>query len=169
MKYTAKPRLSFREALKSAFSDLGGFERKRVRRSEYWWCMLAGALYVGAFALIRYILEDLFHLNLSYLLIDLIFVAVSIVPIGLWVMENYGRLHDTGRRDSWLAGIFLPLAAAVVVYMAAWPSPLARWAVWGLLAVAAVFSVVCIVFCLQDSDKGENDYGPSPKYTPEEE
>ena len=56
------------------------------------------------------------------------------------------RLHDTGRSGKWLLillACIIPLVGSIVVL---------------------VFAIVLIVWNVQDSDRGENQYGPSPKY-----
>jgi len=173
--YVARRRLTFCEALKAAFTGWGGPKNpRRVRRSEYWQCMLAIVIYYAIFFALRYLLEDVMGWNVSGWLGVIIFTLFSVIPVGLWVMENYGRLHDTNHRDTWLQGFIAPLLLGTIALpfmskpIGTIQSPsdgILIGASGVLFLIAAVFAVICFVFCLKDSDKGENDYGPSPKYT----
>lgn len=59
--------------------------------------------------------------------------TLAILIPGLAV--GFRRLHDTGRSAWWLLIVFVPLVGAIVL----------------------------LVFTLQDSEAGENQYGPNPK------
>lgn len=174
-RYEAKPRLSFKEALQSALKTQSSSSRRRVRRSEYWWCMLAIAIYYALLALTIWLLEDCLGMNITGWVARIVFTIFSCIPVGLWVMENYGRLHDTNHRDSWLMGVIVPILLALFGHVLSKINinslPASMDGIWiviatfALLGMAFCFGIVCIYFCLQDSDKGENNYGYSPKYT----
>jgi len=168
MNYKAKPRLTFSEALKCAYKKGFDDNRHRVRRSEYWWNMLALLIYLLVFAAIYFLVEDVLKWRVLGRVWNVIFGIFSIIPCGIWVMESYGRLHDTNHRDTWLHGFFLPCVVMLiynVMSVGSGYSATQNTIVYSLLgAVAAIFGVICLVFCLKDSDKGENDYGASPKY-----
>ncbi|MBQ7421374.1 MAG: DUF805 domain-containing protein [Prevotella sp.] len=173
MEYKARPKLTFREALQKAFTEPISYNRRRrVRRSEYWWCMLACAIYTAFFAGLRFLIEDVFGINTSGWFGVVVFTLLSIPPIGMFLMETYGRLHDTNRRDTWLMGILIPILFIILSFMLVYTHHPMLGAIGATViilrifptAIALVFSAICLVFCLKDSDKDENDYGPSPKY-----
>ena len=148
--YGYRPQMEFGESIKVCFNKFAEFTG-RARRSEYWWfylfAQLVGSVTCGIGSLVC-------------------FIPMMAVTVR--------RLHDTGRSGWWyflpliimLVGmcIFIPLVIAgdinkndlmtgtgAVIYLVS------------LLAVLAI-SIVLLVFCCQDSHRGENKYGPSPKY-----
>ena len=148
--YGYRPQMEFGESIKVCFNKFADFTG-RARRSEYWWfylfAQLVGSVTCGIGSLVC-------------------FIPMMAVTVR--------RLHDTGRSGWWyflpliimLVGmcIFIPLVIAgdinkndlmtgtgAVIYLVS------------LLAVLAI-SIVLLVFCCQDSHRGENKYGPSPKY-----
>ncbi len=168
------PSLTFGQALKRALVNLNNNHR-RVRRSEYWWCTLACVIYLAVFFGLRILLEDCLKINLSHVWGSWIQGLLIIPPIGLWATESCGRLHDINRRDTWFGGMVYPLALIIIVALG-WVFATQQdirtvtenayvWAAICLLAnVSLVLTVVCLVFFMKDSDKAQNDYGPSPKY-----
>ena len=93
------------------------------------------------------------------------------------------RLHDTGRSGKWLLCCILAEAAykslSKVIIGSAVVESMGRlelikhvfshWTVGNgvvllLGVIYVVLDVAILVFVLQDRDKGENKYGPSPKY-----
>lgn len=171
MEYKTIPPLTFRQALRKALTDCTRYGHRRVRRSEYWWCMLAIALYYGILFGLSALFEDIVGLDLTSGPATIVLTILCAIPVGLWVMENYGRLHDTNHRDTWLMGILIPVfilifgCALSQISMGHYPILLCDAVVIvPLLAIAAAFTAICLIFCLRDSDRGENDYGPSPKY-----
>ncbi len=148
--YGYRPQMEFGESIKVCFNKFADFTG-RARRSEYWWfylfAQLVGSVTCGIGSLVC-------------------FIPMMAVTVR--------RLHDTGRSGWWyflpliimLVGmcIFIPLVIAgdinkndlmtgtgAVIYLVS------------LLAVLAI-SIMLLVFCCQDSHRGENKYGPSPKY-----
>ena len=148
--YGYRPQMEFGESIKVCFNKFADFTG-RARRSEYWWfylfAQLVGSVTCGIGSLVC-------------------FIPMMAVTVR--------RLHDTGRSGWWyflplivmLVGmcIFIPLVIAgdynkndlmtgtgAVIYLVS------------LLVVLAI-SIVLLVFCCQDSHRGENKYGPSPKY-----
>lgn len=174
IKYTKLPTLSFGQALRQALVNWGNNHR-RVRRSEYWWCTLACAVYLVLFFLGRILLEDHFQVNLSQAWLSWLQGILIIPPVGLWAIESCGRLHDVNRRDTWFGGMIYPLLLILIV-ASVWAAATHHritditeniyiWTAVVLLAnISLVFFVCCLTFFLKDSDKEKNDYGPSPKY-----
>ena len=171
MDYQATSPLSLAQALRRALTKSSRGGRRRVRRSEYWWCMLAIAIYYALLGALYIFLEDVAGVNTTSWWCTALRLILGAMPVGLWVMENYGRLHDTGHRDTWLMGVLIPLALLAFgsllphLSMGRFPNLLHLPLIAiPLIVVAAVFATVCLVFCLRDSDKVVNAYGPSPKY-----
>ena len=148
--YGYRPQMEFGESIKVCFNKFADFTG-RARRSEYWWfylfAQLVGSVTCGIGSLVC-------------------FIPMMAVTVR--------RLHDTGRSGWWyflplivmLVGmcIFIPLVIAgdinkndlmtgtgAVIYLVS------------LLAVLAI-SIMLLVFYCTDSHRGENKYGPSPKY-----
>ena len=144
-----KPQLSFTEALTLSTQkifDISG----RSRRSEFWWTML-----------------------LAYIISCIVpFVMLLTIPL------QVRRLHDTGRSGWWL---LLPIVFDIVACVMAIPlffaaleegaeaeALLSAGIIMGFLLVglvSCVLSVIMLVFFCQDSQKGPNQYGESPKYS----
>ena len=121
-----------------------------------------------------------------------VFCIVLLLPYLLMFFPMYAamtrRLHDTGRSGWWIVAYFvLSLIYMGLYFYTMWPmfsamnldtelpqdpaanallnSPGLMMAI-GLLGLAVfVFGIVLIVFMVMDSQRGENKYGPSPKYS----
>jgi len=159
------------QALRTALGDLNANNRSRCRRSEYGWCMLACVIYYAVLLALRYLLEDVAHIDLSTLVPSIISMMLSMLPIGLFVIEHYCRLHDTGHSDRWLSATFLPLVGLLLIGLSTHESPFAatapafvRMASYALAALSACSGLYVLYLCTTDSDKDDNLYGPSPKY-----
>ena len=117
-----------------------------------------------------------------------IFFQILLLPISLFaVIPSFAvqtrRLHDVGRSGWWIVcgftvGIFYLIAKSVVLGFNALDSDnevqnlidafhvsTVGGTVMLLLALVGLgLSIALLVFSLQDSHRGENKYGPSPKY-----
>ena len=127
--------MDFRTAVRSFWSNYSNF-KGRSRRSEYWFISLF-----------------LFLTNLAAAVIDLALMDGDVDRfianggggiVGLiWILATLvpalavliRRLHDTGRSGWWALIGLVPLVGAIVL----------------------------LVFTVEDSHAGENNYGPSPK------
>ena len=150
-----RPMMSFTEAVKTCLIKKYCCFSGRGRRSEYWWYILFQQVLntvLTTIALFSYFsshtiadyMADPTSLILSpgYIVVALIGLALLLPSLGAIVR----RLHDTGRSGLWLL-IYLTCIIPIV-------GPI----------VTIVFSIVMIVWTVQDSDRTENKYGPSPKY-----
>lgn len=146
-----RPTLTFPEAVQLAASRFFEFTG-RSRRSEYWWVMLALA------------------------------VLSAILPVAVLVFDilaaplTFRRLHDTGRSGWWYGGflifqyltvfvgiLFVGISIFSIVTMGLSALALLPMALaWAGLSV--LYRIVLLIFLCQDSDPGDNQYGPSPKY-----
>ena len=155
--YKALPTLSFPDAMSSVITNLFKF-KGRARRSEFWWAQLVVLL-----------------------------VSIPLTPFAGFILDvlciplAFRRLHDTGKSGWWWLGA--PILFLITLGM------LVRDIIWLLVAFGAgtapdgfaallpilsryliafgihlLYRIIMIVFMLQDSDKGANKYGASPKY-----
>lgn len=153
-----KPQLDFGDAVKQAANNIFKFSG-RARRSEYWWTMLF--VYIID-VLITPVFGTLLHL--------------AVIPL------TVRRLHDTGRSGWWLLGLvahYVMLFMLLVDYILAIITlvndengivdflifHLSKYAI--LIFLLLLYRIILFVFLCQDSDKGPNKYGESPKYVEE--
>jgi uncharacterized membrane protein YhaH (DUF805 family) len=135
----------------SAFSlYLGCFKKYaqfqgRARRSEYWFFCLFHMLAIFALTILGIAIMVPFARNPGFgkflgLIVAGIYFVVGIIP-SLSVLTR--RLHDTGRSGTW--AVFFAIGSII---------PL----------INLIATIVHIVFTVQDSQPGTNQYGVSPKY-----
>lgn len=174
--YYGRPQLGFIEAIKICFLQKYCTFKGRARRSEYWWfylaCIIANSvvsstgmgIFFSTHSVSSYISDpgSLF-LSPAYLM-TIAFTLVLLLPSLAALVR---RLHDTGHSGTWLWGM-------VLVYVLLWGCAAA-----GTIANSNPFLIILALICLlllivstimllvwscQDSERGENKYGPSPKY-----
>lgn len=157
------PRMTFADAVKSAFSKLTDFSG-RARRSEFWWFMLLFFIIQFAVGLI---------LKSSSMTITSI-ASVLIYLLALSVTVR--RLHDTGRSGWWvLASYAVQIVSTVYTIITLGDldpvkdtremmqevfSPISIV----IQVVSFAFTIILLVFCVLDSKPETNQYGQSPKY-----
>ncbi len=170
---TVLPQLEFTEALKAFWNKIAQFQG-RSRRSEFWWTYLAYFVTSIIFSFVPIIGN----------IVTLLF-GLAIIPI------TFRRLHDTGR-SGWWYGVSIIGSLVFTVYLIIQiiiigttslstdmsefssmsdteiigdmlASATISYILFGLL-VGIVYNIIVLVFLCQDSQKGENKYGPSPKY-----
>ena len=184
----ARPRLTFKEAVKICWSKYADFTG-RARRSEYWWFCLF-TLLVMLLPLIVLVVSAVgagvsvddyssfsggWFIALVFSFIILMIIALVFLVPSLAVTTR--RLHDTGRSGWWivvsyafsvissfLQGFVMdPVLSADAGSLSA--ASKVSIAVWGVIYLINLgLSITVLVFTLLDSHKGENKYGPSPKY-----
>lgn len=170
---TVLPQLGFTEALSAAWNKIAQFNG-RSRRSEYWWTYLAYFVTSIIFSFVPIIGN-----------IVTILFGLAIIPI------TFRRLHDTGRSGWWygvsiigslLFSVYLIIQIIIIgtisistdmselssmsdneIIENILTSATISYIFFGLL-VGIVYNIIVLVFLCQDSHKGENKYGPSPKY-----
>lgn len=170
---TVLPQLGFTEALSAAWNKIAQFNG-RSRRSEYWWTYLAYFVTSIIFSFVPIIGN-----------IVTILFGLAIIPI------TFRRLHDTGRSGWWygvsiigslLFSVYLIIQIIIIgtisistdmselssmsdneIIENILTSATISYIFFGLL-VGIVYNIIVLVFLCQDSQKGENKYGPSPKY-----
>lgn len=167
--YEKLPRLSFRQAVSECFRKCAKFSG-RARRSEFWWWMsiqVICACCVCVCSVCAACCEEETYVEAVLSGLCICIIVVLTIPS---LAVTWRRLHDTGR-PGWL--VIVPLVLFVYLAMCEYLQG------WGLYVVGEnveaflfwvwrICSLVLIVLCCFDSDKEENKYGPSPKYSKEE-
>ena len=181
-----EPRLTFKEAIGECLGKYATFTG-RSRRSEYWWfglfVLILTLIPTGLAIATEGILgktENAFCIVLLMGVASFGVVLWTIIP-SLTVQTR--RLHDVGRSGWWIVGgvavgLLYPIAKSVVLGFEALysdnevqnlidafhVSTLGGTVMLLLAMVGLGLSIAVFVFSLQDSHRGENKYGPSPKY-----
>ncbi len=173
----ARPMLGFWEAVKICWSKYADFTG-RARRSEYWWFSLFIFL-VMLLPLIGVIAMYVIHNEDAFVAMVLLIIVLAIISLVFLVPSlavTTRRLHDTGRSGWWIVAsyavsvfsqfvqdfIFDPGTLGASSFSTASTGALIVWGVVNLINLG--LSITILVFMLLDSHKGENKYGPSPKY-----
>lgn len=150
-----RPMLGFMEAVKTCLIDKYCCFKGRARRSEFWWFILA--LQIAGF-IVSWISFGIYfkdHTMMDYLNDPMTLLkSPAMIVLGVYslalLLPQLGaivrRLHDTGRTGKWL---FIYLASIIPIVGT---------------VIVLIFFIILIVWCAQDSERGENKYGPSPKY-----
>lgn len=115
--------MSFADAVKTCLSKYVDFNG-RARRSEYWYFFLFNLIV----SIIASIIVKITGLNFISGLVSLAFL----LP-GLSVTVR--RLHDIGKKWTWIFMSLIPVAGAIIM----------------------------IVYACRDSEPGDNQFGPNPK------
>jgi uncharacterized membrane protein YhaH (DUF805 family) len=140
--------MSFPEAVRSVVTKYVGFSG-RARRSEYWWFALLMNVLGWVFFSVMFfgVLTSLTEVGApnhatalvtgGVSLVALVVADVSILALALPHMAvTVRRLHDTNRSGWFYLISFVPL----------------------------IGSIMLLVVLTEDSTRGPNAYGPSPKY-----
>ena len=127
--------MGFATAVKSFWSNYTNFSG-RARRSEYWFIQLF-----------------LILTNLAVAAIDL---ALMNGDFERFIANGGGGIVGL----IWILATLVP-AVAVLIRRLHDTSRSGWWALVGLLPI--VGGIILLVFTVQDSDSGDNTYGPSPK------
>lgn len=161
------PSLNAGDAIKSVLSNLTNF-KGRARRSELWW-----------YWLVYFLVATVLNFTLSMYLQSVISLLLQLT---LWSV-TVRRLHDRGHDGWWVAAaiiigivgnvylaqsdfyeIMATVNPDVDAAMATLRSPVLM--ILGLLSF--IVNITIFVFCVLDGKPGDNKYGPSPKYVPDD-
>jgi uncharacterized membrane protein YhaH (DUF805 family) len=104
--------MSFGDAIKSFFNNYANF-KGRARRSEYWYALLFTFLVNLPLSVFGDAGPDGTDANLFTALSLLWSLAVLIPSIAIAVR----RLHDTGRRGTYLWFLLIPIVGAILVFI----------------------------------------------------
>lgn len=160
-----KPQVEFMDAVKLAFKKSFTFTG-RIRRSEYWWGVLA-----------------IWIINILLFWIPVVGQLVSLYLGIVSLAMAFRRLHDTNHSGWWIGGPALGMVAALLVILCAGGAAaltgdinaiagasIGAVAIAGILyLVSGIMSIVVLVFCCMDSEQTANKFGESPKYVVENE
>lgn len=154
------PMLQFPEALQRWLANLKNFNG-RARRSEFWWAMLA----IGVASFVLNFIFQAIGGKFGYFMVFVTYLAVCCASLSVTVR----RLQDTDKPGI-LAWIMYGIYAfwALTIFLAVLSTngftlALGTFASF-LLILDAILSIVVLVFCCMDSQRGPNKYGPSEKY-----
>ena len=153
-----RPMLEFGEAIRicwKKFSDFTG----RARRSEYWWwCLLCVII-----NMVASFIGKILSLGNIFTMIACLILFIPGLAVGT------RRLHDTGRSGWWIVAegvltVIMWIMAYSVKSMVYYGSTI--WIIFYYIVLLLFLFVYIVVlyFSVLDSHKGENQYGPSPKY-----
>lgn len=134
--------VGFVDALKICFSKYFDFSG-RARRSEFWYFSLWS------------VIITLFTCGIGFL-------AVFIPSIAVCVR----RLHDTGRSGWWYgASLLLSIPLNIVNFLIQFNGDTSLGVVYIILYICNIaYSLALLYFYVSDSQPGDNQYGPNPKY-----
>ena len=135
--------VGFVDALKICFSKYADFSG-RARRSEFWY------FYLWNFLII------IFTCGIGALVLFLPFIAVTV-----------RRLHDTGRSGWWYgASLLLSIPVTIMNLLIQYSDgDTSLLVLYGILYLCSLgYSIALLVFYVSDSQPGDNQYGPNPKY-----
>lgn len=188
-----RPRLTFKQAVGACISKYADFTG-RSRRSEYWWFWLFSLLLMAipliALSVVALVFEgtlpvDPDHVSATTQALDgIILVAMGLMVLFLGIPSlavQTRRLHDTGHSGWWLVAEIVASVAFSIAELVVLGGAAGRTSVYninqafnvstiGALVMLLLYLVqvgLCIaifIFCFIDSQRGENEYGPSPKY-----
>ena len=142
--YNVYPGVGFFEAIKLGFKKYVNF-RDRSRRSEYWFFILFnGIIFSLLIILMISTLKEVKGSTYSYYykyyevhpLVNALEIIYFLIMFLPIICIQIRRLHDIGKSGFFLFLHFIPL----------------------------VGSIILLVFFCEDSEPGQNLYGPSPKY-----
>lgn len=155
------------EAVQSVFSKYFQFSG-RARRSEYWYWVLFTFLAGIVFGILDGLIFGWETEDPGVL--GGVFSLATFIP-GLSV--SWRRLHDTNRSGWWLGGFYLALIPLIAIFVGVVLGLTATGGTEGnvpLMVLVGVFalallaySIVMLVFFAQDSQPGDNQFGPNPK------
>ncbi|MBR2590302.1 MAG: DUF805 domain-containing protein [Clostridia bacterium] len=138
----ANPAPSFIDCIKLFFKNYVNFSG-RSRRAEYWYLVLlnvAISLGLSIFgSIITAIIRDASVTQVVSIIISVITIIWELACIVPSLALCVRRLHDIGKSGLYLLCILIPIAGPILL----------------------------IVWYVKDSDPAPNEYGVSPKYTPE--
>ena len=128
----------------------------RASRREYWTFFLYNVI-IGALFWLPACFTEPTAITKSLSVITLIWFLYWIAVLIPNLAVAARRLHDTNRSAWWLLIGYVPWVLLFV--------PMGKENAWSILLtiIMMVGGVILLVFTVQDSDAGDNQYGPNPK------
>lgn len=154
------------EAVRSCSSKYFRFSG-RAMRSEYWYWIL----FTVIASIILGVIDVVFFSNLAASGVEPLGTTFSLLTFFPGLAVTWRRLHDTGRSGWWYGGAILaliPISMVAGFMMFSFSGEQVFTAPLGVLAIIAgllgvIWLIIIIIFTVQDSQYGENQYGPNPK------
>ena len=182
----AKPRMPFWTAVKTCFKKYCDF-KGRARRSEYWWFILFETIVALVWSFLCSLMfssnaDSLAGSDVPMFSTMLKLTGLMMLPLLFFLLPQWAvltrRLHDTGRSGWWVVASLALSAVYTIVYFSMLsqmsksfesgeyvPMSTSLMTIAAILGLAVfVLGIIILVFTVQDSQVGENKYGPSPKY-----
>ena len=189
-----KPALTFKEAIGACFSEYATFSGRSRRSEYWWFAFFALIMMffpVIIMGLVSLVLEGKFimepgevHGALTEAIDFILVIALALICLILFIPSlavQTRRLHDTGRSGWWIVGGMVASMAFstaelfvlgdvshgssfTTLQQAFNVSTAGAIVMLSFKLVQAGLNLAIFVFSLFDSQRGENKYGPSPKY-----
>ncbi len=138
----------------------------RARRKEYWYFTLVDLLFKFVNAVITRLLSTIESapavMPVITFIIAVLYPVLVLVPA---LAVTIRRLHDTGRSGWWLLlALIAQLSATfggVLFFVPSEGIPTSAARIYG--PVFLISTTILLIFLTQDSQAGENRFGPNPK------
>ncbi len=130
----------------------------RSTRAEYWYFVLFNMI-IGILLQIFIVLSNKFDnniLGISFLIIYYLYVLAVALPS---FSVSIRRLHDTNRSGWWVLLGFIPMIVGIITFFIS----NIIFALISFITLSLVATIIMLAFLVQDSQSGENKYGPNPK------
>jgi len=154
--------MGFGEAIQTCYVKYFTF-RGRAQRSEYWFFYLFTVLVSIALLVLDAIIGLALPIWGEVEVLGSLFTLATFIPL---LSAACRRLHDTNKSGWWQILPFVPFAFMIPgIFALANGSEglgVTILIVSGLVLVGLI--ILLIVWLATDSDKGQNRFGPSPKY-----
>ena len=190
----ARPRLTMRQALKLCWYKYADFTGRARRSEYWWFFIATALILLIPSTLIHYMPDvfdgsaqgyDVLWL-IPEILLGLALGVGSLLLLLPSLAVTTRRLHDVGRSGWWIVGSAVASAISSIAISTGYDTvaskPMGDIDEWEMLRaisdsstttfvivlaiylVHVIVSITMLVFSLLDSHRGENKYGPSPKY-----
>ena len=160
----------------------------RARRKEYWMFLLFNWIIGTVLSIALNIAQVIEAINshdghvFKMIAEGQIFSGTDAASIIFYITLAYGlasllptlavvvrRLHDIGRKGTWVLLLLIPLLLACIFYFNMFSLAIVVGTGIAIFIVNLVLTVLYIIVGCIDGQKGENQYGPNPKEMEEAE
>lgn len=146
----------------------------RTQRKDFWWALLLNTILM---AILTLLFDFLSNITGSFgIVFDIIDYIVAIIFYIVIFTLSVRRFHDIGR------GMTIPVIMLVTSILSLSNEIIKEYhldsqldinnhILIGIISLIALIyfifliaiSLICLAYCIQDSEKGTNQYGPNPK------
>ena len=192
--YDFLPKMRFKDAVNRCFSKYANFKGRARRREYWWFFLFTVLVTVVPIAPVYVVsaLDEMRVIDMEsglspVLMLLLVILAAGGILAAFFLLlpclaVQTRRLHDIGRSGWWVvASLVVSLVCSAVPFFifgdkalemgeveqfrqAFQGSTFAGFSFWAFELADLAMALVLLIFSLRDGDKGENKYGPSPKY-----